>query len=179
VRRGFRPETHTARGEGDEIDNKSYEIVKYYGLQNIVSTVTDGKWPDNGTTYANAAKIGIPGAIVEAGAVGRLDEESTQKHIDGLTNVLRCFGNLKGYVIEPEKQRVFSDMVWVFSKYKGIFYISAKPGDEVEVSDPLGRIEDYFGELLEEVHSPVKGRVLFTTSSPAVSDNGLLMGIGI
>lgn len=167
------------RGESEDIDNKSYEIVKYYGLPNIVSTVTDGKWPDNGTTYANAAKIGVPGAIVEAGAVGRLDEESTQKHIDGLINVLRRFGNLKGCAAEPKKQRVFSDMVWVFSNHKGVFYISVKPGDDVGICDPLGRIENYFGELLEEVRSPVKGHVLFTTSSPAVSSNGLLMGIGI
>jgi predicted deacylase len=167
------------KGEGEDLDNRSYEIAKYYGLPNIVSTVTDGKWPDNGTTYANAAKIGVPGAIVEAGAVGRLDEESTQKHIDGLTNVLRRFGSLEGYSAEPEEQRIFSDMVWVFSNHKGIFYISVKPGDEVEVYDQLGRIEDYFGELLEESRSPVKGRVLFTTSSPAVSSNGLLMGIGI
>jgi hypothetical protein len=42
-----------------------------------------------------------------------------------------------------------------------------------------GKIEDYFGEPLEEVISSSNGRGLFTTSSPAVKDGGLLMGIGV
>jgi predicted deacylase len=168
------------RGNHETLDRKSFEIAKYYGLPNIVSTETDGAWPDNGTTYANAVtKLGVPAAIVEVGAVGRLDEASTQKHLDGLLNTLRHFGNLSGVVKEPDEQRIYSDMRWVFSKQKGIFHIAVSPGHEVNEGDFLGRIEDYFGELAEEVRSPAAGRVLFTTSSPAIKENGLLMGIGV
>lgn len=168
------------RGESKELDRKSYEITKYYGLPNIVSTVTDGAWPDNGTTYANAAtKAKIPSAIVEAGAVGQLDEPSVAMHVEGLYNVLRHFGNLPGEPEEPAGQEIFSDMVWVFSSYKGFFHIAVKAGDRVEKGQTVGRVEDYFGNLLEMIVAPVSGKALFTTSSPAVKEKGLLMGIGV
>jgi len=32
--------------------------------------------------------------------------------------------------------------------------------------------------VLEEIHAPRDGVVLFLTTSPAVSDNGLLVGLG-
>ena len=168
------------RGESEELDRQSYEIAKYYGLPNIVSTVTGGAWPDNGTTYANAAtRAKIPAAIVEAGGVGRLDEKSVQTHLKGLRNTLRHFGNLPGEAEEPGAQDIFSDMMWVFSSCKGFFYISIETGEWLEKGQVIGRIEDYFGNDLETVRSPAAGKVLFTTSSPAVKEKGLLAGIGV
>ena len=39
-------------------------------------------------------------------------------------------------------------------------------------------IRDYFGTVLETVVAPVTGKVLYCISSPAVTPDSLLMGIG-
>ena len=168
------------RGESEELDRRSYEIAKYYGLPNLVSTVAGGTWPDDGTTYANAVtRAKIPAAIVEAGGVGRLDEKSVQMHMRGLRNTLRHFGNLPGTAEEPDTQDIFSDMVWLFSSCKGFFYLTIETGAWLKKGQVIGHIEDYFGYSLETIQSPVSGKVLFTTSSPAVKEKGLLAGIGV
>lgn len=166
-------------GAGDKIDRQSREIADYYALPNVVSTHTDGEWPDNGTTYANAAKSGIPAAIVEAGGIGQLDEASVEMHMRGLINVLRHFGSLKGEAFKSERQRHYSRFIWVYSEHKGIFYRNVNVGDEIQRGQTLGVVEDYFGQPLKEVISDAEGRILFLTTSPAVAQNGLLMGIGI
>ncbi|HHW01721.1 MAG TPA: hypothetical protein GXX35_02710 [Thermoanaerobacterales bacterium] len=162
----------------EKIDQKSLEITKYYGLKNIISTTLTGSWPDYGTTYANASEHGIPAAIVEAGGIGQLDEESVNLHMKGLYNVLRYLGCLEGEPVVPENLTFYDEFVWVYTPKKGIFYTKVKVGDEVSKNKCVGIIEDYFGNKIEEILSPINGKVLFLTTSPAVKENGLLMGLG-
>jgi len=164
-------------GAAPEVDQKSFDLAYYYGLPNTVKTTTDGSWPDNGTTYANAAAIGVPSAIVEVGGIGQLEQSCVDMHLAGLYNVLRHVGVLEGAVREPEVQ-LYSGFKWVYTPWKGIFYRAVSVGETVSVGQPLGTVEDYFGSPLGTIVSPVNGRVLFLTTSPSMPENGLLMGIG-
>lgn len=161
----------------EEIDKKSLEIAQYYGLPNIISSTLTGSWPDAGTTYANASEKGIPGAIVEAGGIGQLDEASVRMHLNGLYNVLKYLGCIEGKPVMPENINYYSGFVWVYTPKKGIFYTNVKIGEEVKQGSILGTVEDYFGNELLQVTSPITGCVMFLTTSPAVKDNGLLMGL--
>ena len=51
-------------------------------------------------------------------------------------------------------------------------------GDDVVAGDRLGAILDPFGDELEAITAPEPGVVLFLTTSPAVGDGGLLLGLG-
>ena len=51
-------------------------------------------------------------------------------------------------------------------------------GDEVSQGQLLGRVTTLYGEVGEEIHAPRDGVVLFLTTSAAVSDDGLLLGLG-
>jgi len=42
----------------------------------------------------------------------------------------------------------------------------------------LGAVLDPYGDELETIEAPEAGVPLFITSSPAVSDDGLLLGLG-
>lgn len=166
-------------GDGGRVESESREIAAYCGLPNIVSTSAGGSWDDSGTTYANAAACGVPSAIVEAGGAGILDEASVQMHSRGLENVLRRFGCLDGDARKPSGQREFCGMVWVYTKRAGIFRTRVRVGEVLSEGEPLGHVEDWFGETIETVASPATGRVLFATSSPAVKEHGLVFGIGV
>jgi hypothetical protein len=51
-------------------------------------------------------------------------------------------------------------------------------GQEVAAGERLGAILDPFGDELEAVTAPEAGVPLFITSSPAVTADGLLLGLG-
>lgn len=169
---------HSGADKG--LNERSREIAKAYGLHNVVVTEAGGLWPDDGTTYANVyEKLHIPSAIVEVGAMGVLDETSVERHLFGLKNVLRAFGSLKGDAAILPEPETFSSMSWLYTVDSGIFYMDAKVGDDIKKGDVIGRLEDYFGNELEKVVSPVNGKALFLTGSPAMKKRGLVAGIGV
>lgn len=50
-------------------------------------------------------------------------------------------------------------------------------GSRVTAGDLLGTVSDILGDSIVEVRAPADGVPLFITSSPAVGDDGLLMGL--
>jgi hypothetical protein len=42
----------------------------------------------------------------------------------------------------------------------------------------LGEVRDLYGDIIEEVRAPAPGVLLFLTTSAAVADDGLLLGLG-
>jgi len=44
---------------------------------------------------------------------------------------------------------------------------------------PLGHVRDLWGDELETIRAPRDGVILFVTTSPAVSADGLLLGLGV
>jgi predicted deacylase len=166
-------------GENNETERLSRELVEYYGLPNIVMTTSGGAWDDSGTAYANAAMAGVPGTIVEVGGVGQLDQSSVDMHLKGLRNVLRYVKCLKGIAVKPPNQQFYRDFLWVFSPAAGIFYRDVEIGDMLRKGQKIGQVEDYFGNKLAEVISPSDGKMLFLTTSPAIKDKGLILGLGV
>jgi len=165
-------------GEDDETERISRELVEYYGLPHVVMSTSGGAWDDSGTTYTNAAKAGVPSAIVEAGGVGQLDQESVDIHLDGLRNVLRYLKCLKGEAVKPSNQQFYKDFVWLRSPVAGIFYKEVEVGDTICKGQKIGQVEDYFGNKLAEITAPSDGNLLFLTSSPAIGEEGLILGLG-
>jgi len=53
-----------------------------------------------------------------------------------------------------------------------------RAGDELAAGALLGTMRNLWGDALEEIRAPRDGVVLFLTTSPAVGDDGLLLGLG-
>lgn len=163
-------------GASPEVDQKSLELALYYGLPNLVKTTWNGEWPDSGTTYANASERGIPSIIAEAGGIGQMDPASIDLHMQGLLNVLRYTGTLDG---TPEKPKVtlYAGFHWVYTPWKGMFYCRVKVGECVKKGQLLGTMEDYFGNRLGDILSETDGKIVFLETTPAIAENGLVLGI--
>jgi len=155
-----------------EIDKKSLTLAQYYGLPNIMSTT-----PNKGMPYVNASEKNIPSIIVDAGEIGQLDEVFVSMHLNGLYNVCKYLGCIDGEPKKPENINYYKNFVRVQTSQKGIFYTKVKIGEQVKKDQIIGIIEDYFGNEVEKIVSPITGRVMFLITSPAVGDNGLLMGV--
>lgn len=165
-------------GADEEVNRKSREMAVYYGLPNLIATTSEGTWPDAGANYANSAEHGIPSIITEVGKIGQLEKEDVEIHLRGIRNVLKYAGVLDGAPDKPENIVEYENFVWLYTPVKGIFYCDVKVAQEIKKGQTVGHMEDYFGTFLMDIKAPVDGKVLFLTTSPAMKENGLIMGIG-
>ena len=131
----------------------------------------------SGSTSAAAAVAGIPAVIAEAGGCGLLESAEVERHVSGLHNALRAVGMLPGEPDPPPPdQRLVERFVWLRSASGGWWQAEVGAGDEVAAGDRVGAILDEFGDELETITAPEPGVVLFLTTSPAVAEDGLLLG---
>lgn len=168
------------RGRNAQRNDRSHEIAYYSGEPNIVITETEGRWQDGGTCYSNVYElIGIPSAMLIYG-LHAMDEAKCISHcVSSVTNVLRRFEMLKGVPAPVGRPLIYESLAEVHTQAKGILYRSVTVGDTVKRGQMIGMLADYFGKPVEKVLSPINGKVLFMTRSPAIAENGFVAAIGI
>lgn len=167
------------RGGETQVDRTSEEMARAFGLENLLIIDRPVQEAKGDMTFVAAAQRGVPGFIAEAGGVGQLDEPSVKLLFDGVVRVLNHL-EMADIDVEPAPSpRVFHGFQWIYSESEGMFYTGVSVGDRVSAGQSVGRVGSLFGEEIEQIESPVDGRVLFLTTSPAVKREGLLMGIGI
>lgn len=131
-----------------------------------------------GSSCAAAADAGIPAIIAECGGNGILDPVAVARHLDGLRNLARTIGILAG---EPAPQRPIEEhdgWEWLRSSSAGWWQPAVTVGSTVPAGARLGVVSDVWtDDMITEVVAPAAGTVLFLTASPAVSADGLLMGL--
>lgn len=160
------------------VQERARAIAVAFGLRYVVCAERDDT-AIAGTTSAAAAEAGIPAIIPEAGGCGLLEESAVTAHEQGLENVLRLLGMLPGEVVPPpQPQRSVRRFLWLRSTAAGWWQPDVRTGQEVAAGERLGAMLDPFGDELEVVTAPEAGVPLFVTSSPAVAEDGLLLGLG-
>jgi predicted deacylase len=164
--------------EASAVEDRAHELAVAFGLPYVLREEPH-EGGLTGTTYGAAAAAGIPAIIAEAGSAGRLEEHAVRLLVDGVRNALRRLGMLPGPAEPPRPdQRLVRSFVWLRSREEGWWDAAVAAGDEVGAGQLLGRVRDLWGEVLEELHAPSDGVVLFVTTSPAVAADGLLLGLG-
>ncbi len=126
-----------------------------------------------GMTAASARR----GVIAEAGGIGQLDESAVAMLVDGAKNALKHLGVLEGEP-EPPRSQIVTRFEWVYGEPAGFWVSASRPATRCTAGQPLGEIRDLYGDTLQAVESPADGVVLFLTTSAAVAENGLLLGLG-
>jgi predicted deacylase len=154
-------------------DEPSRDIALAFGLPYVVRS-TDSL---AGMTATAAAGAGVPAIIAEAGGIGQLEEPAVAMLADGTFSALRHLGSLPGEPSAPRSRDV-GDFVWLRCRQAGFWVAAVKTGDEVEAGALLGEVRDLYGDVIEEVRAPSPGVLLFLTTSAAVADDGLLLGLG-
>ncbi len=161
-------------------EDQARDLARAYGLRYLIRQQPGPDRAVAGSTSAAAAHAGIPAIIAEAGGCGLVEEDAVRLHVDGLDRVLSALGMTAGAGPAPSAQPVhLGRFLWLNCTGAGWWDPAVRPGDAVAAGQTLGTITSLDGaEVLETVAAPAEGVVMFLTTSPAVADDGLLLGLG-
>jgi uncharacterized protein len=161
------------------VDPESIRMLEAYGgVRWATRAVTSGDLA--GMLYAAAAARGVPAILAESGRNGLVEEDAIQRHVEGVRNVWRTLGILVDRpprAVEPP--HLLRRNEWLRSAHEGVFLCRVRPGESVTAGQVLGEMVDLLGNPLSEVRSPDDGVVLFTVTSPAIKNGGLLLAVGV
>jgi predicted deacylase len=161
-----------------DVDRETQRMIDAYGVRWATMSIPTGERP--GMLYAAAAERGVPALIAESGRCGLVEEDAIDRHVEGVRNIWRTLGVVvDAPPREVEPPRVLSRFEWLRSDHEGVFLCDVEVGDVVAAGVKLGTLTDLLGEPLAEITAPTTGVVLFTISSPAIKQGGLLLGIGV
>jgi predicted deacylase len=160
-----------------EVDDASREMLNAYGGVRwaTLSVPSPGR---SGMLYATAAERGIPAILAESGRCGLPEEEAIARHEAGVLNIWRTLGLLTDEPPRPvEAPQLLRRSDWLRAEQEGIFLCHVRPGQQVRAGQVLGEMTDLLGNRLAEVTAPLTGVVLFTVTSPAIKEDGLLLSV--
>jgi predicted deacylase len=164
--------------DASPVEERAHAIALAFGLPYVIRQERDESGL-GGMTSSAAAQVGIPAVIAEAGGCGQLEEAATKMLVDGVRNVLRHLEMLPGAPLAPRAgTRVVGRFVWVRAAHEGWWQPVVSAGDGVAEGQLVGSVRTLYGDVLDELHAPRDGVVLFLTTSPAVGVDGPLLGLG-
>lgn len=158
-----------------EVDSKSRALAEAYDLDYVLATPADAV---PGSSYAAAAALAIPAIIAEVGQQGIYEQESVQRHMAGLRNVLVQMKMIDGAEERRITPRNLKRFVWLYTSVSATYHPGVRVGEEVREGQVVAELRDVFGETVEVFKAPASGRVLFLVTSLAVRKGDPLLAIG-
>src|SRR6185437_8020252 len=155
------------------------DMAMAYGLGYVIR---QERGPDRavaGTSSGAAAEAGIPAITAEVCGCGLVEPWAVDRHVRGLDRVLVQLGMATGGEITGTETTVLSRFIWPRCQRAGFWDAAVTAGEKVSEGQVLGTVSSLDGsELYETITAPSDGVIIFLTTSPAVADDGLLLGLG-
>ena len=154
-------------------DERAEELAFAFGAPYLIRKANISK-----TLRKVAHGMKIPVLVFEGGESLRLDGFSIERGLKGLRRLMQSEKMIAG---EPEamaKPFVFNKTTWVRASRSGLFRWSQQSGAKVSVGEPLGKIQDPYGEFSVKVLSNKEGYIIGHNNAPVVSQGDALFHIG-
>jgi uncharacterized protein len=162
-----------------KMDDFTRTMALAFGLKHIIIDESRSKDIQDSKYLGNTAVLfGKPAITTESGFLGRTDEESIRRNIDGILGVMRLFKMIEGdpaYVTDP----VWIDRYEVItSQTDGLFYPQTDMGQYVVKGQKVGYVTDFAGQVKEEPRAPFSGILLYIINTPPTSKGEPLFEVG-
>ena len=128
--------------------------------------------PETSNNYWSSLAAGrnnVPAITVEFGDRGKTDLKDIEFAKKGVINVMRTINMLEGKAFKNEHPLYLIDESSIISNYNGILYTLVVKGQYITKGTLIGYTTDYWGNVLEEYHSPISGIVFVVKISPAIN----------
>ena len=150
----------------NELSSQSLELAGGFEVEYVEPRSDLASIPPFCVALLNA---GIVNIWVECGKNGVPTEADTATHLDGYIAALQTMKMLRGDPARPRQKLLSGTPSQIDSDKSGVWHPAVKEGDAVEKGQYLGKLTDYFGNTLEEFHSPTRSLVLYYWSNPAIN----------
>lgn len=166
----LRPYSYWITTGAPEVAKAGREMALAFGLDHIIVD-RDRPGDPNASLYLSNTAItrGKPALTIESGGMARTDEQSVAAIESGVAGLLRHLGMRErgpGPVAHPimlERSQVLQ------SGSTGLFYATVEKGHTVAEGTLIGRITDFHGAVIEEIHAPFAGEILYVLGTPPIS----------
>ncbi|MFI5449779.1 MAG: succinylglutamate desuccinylase/aspartoacylase family protein [Candidatus Bathyarchaeia archaeon] len=156
---------------GDEkVDRASEKLAKCFHTKYVWSSRAEDNYLGAGLLYSSSR--GIPAICSEAGSMGKVDEASVAFHLTGISNVMKTLNMIDGKPENIPVPTIIHRMHTVRTNRGGFWSPLLKVGSIVSEGELLGVVQNIFGEVLEEIRSPVGGVIWYYVAQPPVISAG-------
>jgi uncharacterized protein len=167
--------------EAGPAEARARDLATAYGLPYVIRQEKGPGQAVSGTSSGAAAGAGIPAITAEAGGCGLVEEYAVALHVTGLHAALNVLGMTDGRAGRaPARPPTYlGRFLWLRCRQAGWWQPVVAAGDALAEGQVIGTVSTLDGaEVLETITAPADSVVIFQTSSPAVADDGLLIGLG-
>lgn len=131
--------------------------------------------------YSYAANFhAVPGLLLERGYGGFCREEWVAEH---KRNIYLLLWHLDMYESEEPKAKyepkIYTHAVYLESRQAGLWYPAVKEDEQITKDQLLGRLEDLFGNVIQEFRAEGDGVVFYYTGGLAVKEGDSLVAYGL
>jgi hypothetical protein len=166
----LRPYAYWITTGDPRVSELSRELAIAFGLDRIV--VDDERPTDAAKSmYLSNTAItrGIPAVTTETGNMARVDHDAVAIAERGVMSVMRHLG------MHDEGPVPTAEPIWLKrnavlrAASTGVFEAMVERGQHVQTGDPIGRVLDFHGKVLEEISAPFPGEILYVVRTPPMS----------
>lgn len=159
-----------------EFDNFNISLGKAFDPQIVVCLPPDGL-DQPGRSCSGRAMQRKHAAFAEAGAHGLVDETSVAFHANGVLRIAQLLGMIAKAPALSGSPFFADEYHWVPTEVDGWYTALVVPDEAVEEGQLIATVSDYSGRLLQQVKSPVAGRILWRWTHASVMAGRDLFGI--
>lgn len=159
---------------GEKVEKTALAAAAAISTPHLIASAADNGF------YSYCAHQGVPGILVERGGLNQCLPDDVAKVYRDIFLILAHFDIIpedKNYT--PPEKTVWREVNYLVSQHRGLWYPNANPGQVVAKNGLIGRIEDYFGNLIAEYRSPAPCRIMYHLAGLAVTEGTPLAALGI
>lgn len=131
-----------------------------------------------GSLFSAAAKLSIPGILVERGGMALWSEEEVSACLFDVQRILHRLNVLARSEHQNTRPRQIGHVDYFSADAEGCWYPAAAAGSIVEKDKPLGCVRDFFGRELMRPTAAADCVILYQTGSLSVRRGDLLAACG-
>lgn len=161
-----------------DVKEKVLEMAKAFGAKTIFDT-TKMPWI-RGRVCQEAVSKGIISIHSIVGEVEgkKITEADVEKHVMGITNIMKYLDMIDGEPEMPSEQHILTEVNNVRCNRGGFLDVKVEPGQRVSKGDRLAEITDLHYKVKEQITSPVDGWVINKVTSYTVSSGDDVVQVG-
>jgi hypothetical protein len=147
-----------------EVKEKVLEMAKVFGAK-IITDTRKMPWV-RGRVCQEAVGKGIISIHSITGEYNGkwLVKADVEKHVMGITNIMKYLGMIQGKPVRPDEQHIITDVKNVVCNHGGFLDVKVELGQRVLKGDVLAKVTDLYYNVKEKVTSPVDGWVINKTA---------------